>query len=84
MVYGFLPFDAVFTDAAVFGDTNLELLSIVSNWSVVEVHVNVGSNILSRDGNGLKLNNELPLHVLYQLFSLSWQRLISQIFRHLH
>ncbi|XP_057480344.1 uncharacterized protein LOC130767482 isoform X3 [Actinidia eriantha] len=56
----------VFTDTVVFGDTNLELPSIVSNRSVVEVHVDVGGpNILSEDGNGLELNIELPLHVRY-------------------
>ncbi|XP_057480343.1 uncharacterized protein LOC130767482 isoform X2 [Actinidia eriantha] len=58
----------VFTDTVVFGDTNLELPSIVSNRSVVEVHVDVGGpNILSEDGNGLELNIELPLHPLGEL-----------------
>ncbi|XP_057479170.1 uncharacterized protein LOC130766519 [Actinidia eriantha] len=66
VVFELVLFVAIFTDTAVFRDTNLELPSIVSNRSVVEVHVDVGGpNILSEDGNGLELNIELPLHVRY-------------------
>ncbi|KAG5524226.1 hypothetical protein RHGRI_031032 [Rhododendron griersonianum] len=55
----------VFTDAAVFGDTNLELPSVVSNRSVVEVHIDVDLNIVSGHSNGLEINVEVPLHARY-------------------
>uniref|UniRef100_A0A5B7BE30 Putative phosphatidylinositol-glycan biosynthesis class X protein n=1 Tax=Davidia involucrata TaxID=16924 RepID=A0A5B7BE30_DAVIN len=55
----------VFRDAAVFGDTNLELPSVASNRSVVEIHMDVGPNVLSRHENGLEINIELPLHARY-------------------
>ncbi|OVA02881.1 Glycosylphosphatidylinositol-mannosyltransferase I [Macleaya cordata] len=55
----------VFFDAAVFGDTNLELPTALSNRSVVEVHMDIGHNILSRHNNGLEINVELPLHARY-------------------
>ncbi|KAF5935795.1 hypothetical protein HYC85_026924 [Camellia sinensis] len=55
----------VFTDAAVFGDTNLELPCVVSNRSVVEVHMDVGHNILAGHYNGLEINIQLPLHARY-------------------
>ncbi|KAI3905058.1 hypothetical protein MKX01_017304, partial [Papaver californicum] len=44
----------VFLDAAVFGDTNLELPPALSNRSVVEVHIDIGHNILlkhTEEGN---------------------------------
>ncbi|XWS49283.1 hypothetical protein CRYUN_Cryun13aG0150600 [Craigia yunnanensis] len=56
----------VFKDIAVFGDTNLELPSFRSNRSVVEVHMNAGSNILSGQNNGVEINIQLPLHARYQ------------------
>ncbi|KAI8530494.1 hypothetical protein RHMOL_Rhmol11G0063400 [Rhododendron molle] len=55
----------VFTDAAVFGDTNLELPSVVSNRSVVEVHIDVDLNIVSGHSNGLEINVEVPIHARY-------------------
>ncbi|MCL7027967.1 hypothetical protein MKW94_003573 [Papaver nudicaule] len=55
----------VFVDAAVFGDTNLELPSALSNRSVVEVHMDIGHNILSKHTNELEINLELPLHARY-------------------
>lgn len=57
----------MFKDVAVFGDTNLELPSFRSNRSVVEVHMNAGSNILSGQNNGLEINIQLPLHARYQV-----------------
>lgn len=56
---------AVFTDAAAFGDTNLELPSVRSNRSVVEVHMDIGSNILEGTKDGLEVNVEVPLHARY-------------------
>ncbi|GKU95792.1 hypothetical protein SLEP1_g9109 [Rubroshorea leprosula] len=56
----------VFTDVAVFGDTNLELPSFRSNRSIVEVHMDVGSNILSGQQDGSEINILLPLHARYQ------------------
>lgn len=56
----------VFADAAVFGDTNLELPSVVSNRSIVEVHISVDYNIVSGQNNGLEINVEVPLHARYQ------------------
>ncbi|CAN6479964.1 unnamed protein product [Victoria cruziana] len=54
----------VFVDAAVFGDTNLELPSALSNQSVVEVHVKINhvsdSNIREHEGTVT-----LPLHARY-------------------
>ncbi|KAI3937203.1 hypothetical protein MKW92_053154 [Papaver armeniacum] len=55
----------VFVDAAVFGDTNLELPSALSNRSVVEVHMDIGHNILSKHTDELEINLELPLHARY-------------------
>ncbi|XP_057476423.1 uncharacterized protein LOC130764291 isoform X9 [Actinidia eriantha] len=55
----------VLTEAAVFGDTNLELPSVVSNRSVVEVHMDVGYNTLSGKNNGLEINIEIPVHARY-------------------
>ncbi|GFZ15477.1 hypothetical protein Acr_24g0016670 [Actinidia rufa] len=61
----YVLFDAVLTEAAVFGDTNLELPSVVSNRSVVEVHMDVGYNTLSGKNNGLEINIEIPVHARY-------------------
>ncbi|KAI3980020.1 hypothetical protein MKX01_042674 [Papaver californicum] len=55
----------VFVNAAVFGDTNLELPSALSNRSVVEVHMDIGHNILSKHIDELEINLELPLHARY-------------------
>ncbi|XP_059275643.1 uncharacterized protein LOC132030154 isoform X1 [Lycium ferocissimum] len=56
----------VFTDAAVFGDTNLELPSFLSNRSLVEVHLEVGQNATSHQKDELEIHMELPLHARYQ------------------
>ncbi|XVF52323.1 hypothetical protein PTKIN_Ptkin05aG0009300 [Pterospermum kingtungense] len=50
----------------VFTDTNLELPSFWSNRSVVEIHMDAGSNTLSQQKNGLEINIQLPLHTRYQ------------------
>ncbi|ESW07986.1 hypothetical protein PHAVU_009G009200 [Phaseolus vulgaris] len=53
----------VFSDVAVFGDTNLELPSFLSNRSAVEIHLVVDPNIL-QEPTDVKI--ELPLHARYQ------------------
>ncbi|CAM8886200.1 unnamed protein product [Rhodiola kirilowii] len=53
----------VFKEAYVFGDTNLELPSFLSNRSLVEVHMDVD---FSRLSNEVELKLELPLHGRYQ------------------
>ncbi|KAK7360934.1 hypothetical protein VNO77_02952 [Canavalia gladiata] len=53
----------VFSDIAVFGDTNLELPSFLSNRSAVEIHYDVDPNILLEPTD---INIELPLHARYQ------------------
>ncbi|KAF9623454.1 hypothetical protein IFM89_003038 [Coptis chinensis] len=55
----------VFTDAAVFGDTNLELPSALSNRSVVEIHVEIGQNFLSVNAKELEVKVDIPLHARY-------------------
>ncbi|KAJ6705934.1 PHOSPHATIDYLINOSITOL-GLYCAN BIOSYNTHESIS CLASS X PROTEIN [Salix purpurea] len=55
----------VFTDVAVFGDTNLELPSVLSNRSAVEIHMNVAPTSLLGHKNELEISAELPLHVRY-------------------
>ncbi|KAK0590319.1 hypothetical protein LWI29_025347 [Acer saccharum] len=54
-----------FTDVAVFGDTNLELPSFLSNQSVVEVHMKVDLNSLLTHKRGLEILVDLPLHARY-------------------
>ncbi|KAJ6342149.1 hypothetical protein OIU78_010142 [Salix suchowensis] len=54
---------AVFTDIAVFGDTNLELPSVLSNQSAVEIHMRVGCTSLL--GHKLEISVDLPLHARY-------------------
>ena len=49
----------MFNDVSVFGDTNLEFPSFLSNRSVVEIHMDVGHK------NELDINIELPLHTRY-------------------
>lgn len=56
---------AVFMDAAVFGDTNLELPSVCSNRSLVEVHMDVDLKNFSRRKDDLEINIDLPLHIRY-------------------
>ncbi|KAJ8774291.1 hypothetical protein K2173_009722 [Erythroxylum novogranatense] len=55
----------VFIEAAVFGDTNLELPSVRSNQSVVEIHMSVGLNIFSGNKNEIEISIDLPLHARY-------------------
>ena len=57
-------FVAVFHDAAVFGDTNLELPSFLSIRSVVEIHLDFDPSIFSKSAD---INLELPLHARYQV-----------------
>ncbi|KAJ6701376.1 PHOSPHATIDYLINOSITOL-GLYCAN BIOSYNTHESIS CLASS X PROTEIN [Salix koriyanagi] len=53
----------VFTDIAVFGDTNLELPSVLSNQLAVEIHMRVGCTSLL--GHKLEISVDLPLHARY-------------------
>ncbi|XP_077220625.1 uncharacterized protein LOC143854510 [Tasmannia lanceolata] len=55
----------VFVDAAVFGDTNLELPSALSKRSAVEVHMNISHNVLSMHNKALDIAVEVPLHARY-------------------
>ncbi|GAB2225813.1 hypothetical protein Droror1_Dr00021580 [Drosera rotundifolia] len=55
----------VFKDAAVFGDTNLELPSFLSSRSMVEVHIEVDSNITSGQKFSWEVKVELPVHARY-------------------
>lgn len=57
----------VFTRAAVFGDTNLELPSFQSNRSVVEIHIDVSSKVFCKNKNELEVDLEVPLHARYQV-----------------
>ncbi|KAL5735030.1 hypothetical protein ACOSP7_032891 [Xanthoceras sorbifolium] len=56
----------VFADVAVFGDTNLELPSFLSNRSAVEVHMKADPSSLLTHNNGLEIKVDLPLHARYQ------------------
>ncbi|KAJ6327114.1 hypothetical protein OIU78_014072 [Salix suchowensis] len=60
----------VFTDVAVFGDTNLELPSVLSNRSAVEIHINVAPTSLLGHKNELEISADLPLHVRYPVSEL--------------
>ncbi|KAK7379927.1 hypothetical protein VNO78_34203 [Psophocarpus tetragonolobus] len=53
----------MFSDIAVFGDTNLELPSFLTNRSAVEIHLAVDPNILHKPTD---INMVLPLHARYQ------------------
>ncbi|PIN05849.1 hypothetical protein CDL12_21610 [Handroanthus impetiginosus] len=64
----------VFTDAAVFGDTNLELPSFCANRSVVEVHMSIPSKVLSRYEDDLDVNVEVPLHARYPPLGVDFSR----------
>lgn len=55
----------VFTDVAVFGDTNLELPSVLSNQSAVEIHMNVAPTSLLGHISELEISADLPLHARY-------------------
>ncbi|XP_073128910.1 uncharacterized protein [Henckelia pumila] len=65
----------VFTGAAVFGDTNLELPSFQSNRSVVEIHMDVASKVFSRNSNEFEVDLEVPLHARYQPLGLGFSRI---------
>lgn len=57
----------VLSDAAVFGDTNLELPSFRSNRSLVEIHTGISSPAsLSGKSTRPEINVQLPLHARYQ------------------
>lgn len=53
----------VFNNIAVFGDTNLELPSFLSNRSAVEIHLDVDPNTLLKSTD---FSIEFPLHARYQ------------------
>ncbi|CAL5197128.1 unnamed protein product [Lathyrus oleraceus] len=53
----------VFNDIAVFGDTNLELPSFLSNRSAVEIHLDIDPNTLLQPTD---ISIEYPLHARYQ------------------
>ncbi|KAM5573497.1 phosphatidylinositol-glycan biosynthesis class X protein [Rosa sericea] len=55
----------VYGNIAVFGDTNLELPSFLSNRSAVEVHMDVGHDLLLGPSKESTINLELPLHARY-------------------
>uniref|UniRef100_A0A803MRS5 Phosphatidylinositol-glycan biosynthesis class X protein n=1 Tax=Chenopodium quinoa TaxID=63459 RepID=A0A803MRS5_CHEQI len=55
----------VFKDASVFGDTNLELPSFLSNQSVVEVHLDAALNNSAGQETVLEFKIEIPLHARY-------------------
>lgn len=57
-------FIAVFNDIGVFGDTNLEQPSFLSNRSAVEIHLDADPNILFQPTD---INIDLPLHARYQV-----------------
>ncbi|XP_012081055.1 phosphatidylinositol-glycan biosynthesis class X protein isoform X2 [Jatropha curcas] len=50
---------------AVFGDTNLELPSVASNRSVVEIHMNVTPTIFTGQTSEQEISIDLPLHARY-------------------
>ncbi|KAK4758270.1 hypothetical protein SAY87_019571 [Trapa incisa] len=54
-----------FGDIAVFGDTDLELPTVRSNNTVVEIHMDVDPTSLSGDEDVLEINLHIPLHVRY-------------------
>jgi len=61
---------AVFTDVAVFGDTNLELPSVLSNQSAVEIHMKVAPTSLLGHISELEISADLPLHARYPVSEL--------------
>ncbi|KAI4304861.1 hypothetical protein MLD38_040323 [Melastoma candidum] len=55
----------VYGDVAVFGDTNLELPSFLSNRSAVEIHMDLGFTKASKLKGGFEINIAVPLHARY-------------------
>ncbi|PQQ03163.1 hypothetical protein Pyn_39267 [Prunus yedoensis var. nudiflora] len=55
----------VYSNIAVFGDTNLESPSFLSNRSAVEVHMDIGRNLFLRHAEEFNINVEIPLHARY-------------------
>ncbi|XP_076936712.1 uncharacterized protein LOC143603974 [Bidens hawaiensis] len=55
----------VFSSASAFGDTDLEFPTVRANRSVVEVHVDLSPDSLSRNKSCWDLNIEIPLHARY-------------------
>ncbi|KAI4387248.1 hypothetical protein MLD38_005093 [Melastoma candidum] len=55
----------VYGDVAVFGDTNLELPSFLSNRSAVEIHMDLHFKKASKLKGGLEINIVVPLHARY-------------------
>ncbi|GAA0186404.1 hypothetical protein LIER_33692 [Lithospermum erythrorhizon] len=64
----------VFSDAAVFGDTNLELPSFRSNRSLIEVHKKIES--IKTDKSEVEININLPLHARYQPLGHEFSKVI--------
>ncbi|XP_063941018.1 uncharacterized protein LOC108200519 isoform X1 [Daucus carota subsp. sativus] len=60
-----LLYRGVYMKASAFGDTNLELPSIQSNRSLVEIHMDIGSNALTGSKHGMETKIELPIHARY-------------------
>ncbi|XP_048131734.1 phosphatidylinositol-glycan biosynthesis class X protein isoform X2 [Rhodamnia argentea] len=56
----------VYGEVAVFGDTNLELPSFLSNRTLVEVHMFFSPDGLLEQKHGLEIKVEVPLHACYQ------------------
>ncbi|KAL9230673.1 hypothetical protein vseg_005993 [Gypsophila vaccaria] len=55
----------VFKDASVFGDINLELPSLLSNRSLVEIHLDTALNISAEKEIIKEFKVEIPLHARY-------------------
>lgn len=54
----------MFLDAAIFGDTNLELPSTLSNRSTLELHL-IGGQTNLLELQRFHISSELPLHARY-------------------
>ncbi|VFQ73161.1 unnamed protein product [Cuscuta campestris] len=65
-----------FKEAGVFGDTNLELPSFRSNRSLIEVHFDMGSKLLSTHEGEIEFKVELPLHARYQPLGHGFSRVM--------
>lgn len=61
----------MYGDVAVFGDTNLELPSFLSNRSAVEIHIDLGFKKASKLKRGLEINVDIPLHAQYPVRMMS-------------
>lgn len=55
----------MYSNIAVFGDTNLESPSFLSNRSAIEVHMDAGHDLLLSHSKESNINIELPLHARY-------------------